>query len=138
METGDVVCERGNIVLYDTISRNLSSCWSVYGKPSWSFFLAVEKHLQTVDKISLANVWNQVLLEYVEQNIFYKEEFQNFKQFGELLGQQQRQQEVNNIELYMEQIEHKLEELYKELPQKKKVTQTVILALGGMVSIVVI
>lgn len=95
------------------------------------FFLEMKKQLQKQERIRFEEIYKTSAKKTAICKRMTTEETNRFLEFGKCLGNVDRETQLSQITLYEKELEVRLSELHKQLPQQKKLYQN-LGVLGGI------
>ena len=88
-------------------------------------------------KVEVFTLWNNSIDEASEASYFSAEDIEIFKSFGKTLGYLDREMQIRNIEMQLDYINQKIDELEKTKDKSRKMYLS-LGALGGLMTIILL
>ena len=117
-------------VLQDTVTRVRNEVQE--------FIKEVVQQIKTREVANISFIWNEAITNNFKNIRFSEEELIVIKRLGENLGYMDKEMQIENIELYLHELEEKIEILLFELRQKRKLYRTLSVSIGLFIVLIMV
>lgn len=106
-------------------------------EPFCSFVLAVSNQLQSSFGVSLADVFQDCVFEYLGQSCLKEADLEGLCRMGSCLGYLDKEMQMRTLRLYEAELVQEIADTYESMPEKKKLYQTLGI-MGGLFLVILL
>lgn len=102
------------------------------------FFTGIEQELLKSCGLSFTNIWDKGIKDYLKDTYMNDQDREQLNRLGETLGYLDREMQLKTIDIYVEQLEHELEEAITTMKEKTRLYNMLGVLSGLFLTVVLI